>query len=142
MDGAKVTKVEIKGQPFHPLDQIRNLLLISLERLKGFGDLPRVVVAVASQISSLLVLGVVGNEVQLVVAYDREGLPRVHEAANEMQDTPALRASINEIAEEEELTAFGMDHSPALIPVAKLFQEALQSTEFAVDVADEVVVLY
>ena len=102
----------------------------------------RVIVAVASQITPLVVESVVGDEVKFVVAHHYESLPRIHETADEVKDSPAIRPSINEVTDEDELAPFGVSDHALLLPVAKVFQKKFESLQLPVNISNEIPVMF
>src|SRR5690606_24348435 len=126
----------------HPFDPRGDFLLVAGKRLKRFRDLGAVPCRVEPQAFPLFVASVVGDEVVFVIAHHREGQPRVHETANELEDSPALRTAVDKVSDKDQLAAFGVLEKSTVLAVAQLCEEKMEGLQLPVNVPDKVPVLF
>src|SRR5205823_5985632 len=103
----------------------RELLALAVHLLDGLGEAVGVLDLAALEIPAVLVLVVAGY------AEGVAGLDHRHDAA---QHARAVRAAVDEVADDDGRTALGVD----TVDVAQLAQQRLQFGGAAVDVADDV----
>src|SRR5690606_35148060 len=81
------------------------------------------------------VLDVIDQQVNFMIAQYAAGVARLDQLLNELDHAVAVRAAVDEVADEDELALLRM---PPLGVIAQLLQQADQGGEFSVDVADDV----